>query len=742
MRWVGVLGFSLLLALIALHQPIARVGTHMTGMPGEVTDYYHFHWNYWWITHALANGLNVYETDYVFAPFISSLALHTLAPFWTPLWWLVKPLAGTFAAMTLAFVLSITFSSAAAIALLRREGAAWGWALVGGAMFAWNSLLFSAIHWSMTSLLGWFWIPVLLLAWGELARAVRSGGARSVVAWGGAIGLTLWAMILTDLQYPIYMGMLLVPYALVTVVQAAGAGARMKLIAGGTLAGALAVVLLWVGGLIPALLAFERGGLAPTPADRAVALRFPFEYFVREAGGQNVAVGFMPAVLLIAAITLRIVRWRKAAPAARVSDAARLPPWGWLALAIVPLILSAGASITIDETTITLPYTAFHQIFGGLFRYPERFLPVFVLAIALFAAPILSRAIPIRGVWRWLPTAALLLVMIDVRAFRSIALQPQPTRYAFYEQMGREPYDYVVLEVPTGASSGEGIVGISEYSAFQFYGTDHGKRMINGHLSRVNIGHYWHMRTDDPMLAWLGQRRLLESDAVREQMASRINDYPIGYAVIHREWIEPYGSTQQEVIGFFNQLDDLWCPYAVEGTAVVYRSRWHPDGCTPRIPPPDETGAVIIDVGSVDDVRYLGWGWHPAERIAGLGLRWTGEYPQADVYADLEPGAYTITLRAQSFWDARRVRMLVNGVPATPIAQVGATIDGDGMVVTVEALHDYSFAIDAFAVGSGQHTTITLAYDATIVPVQVGQSADTRRLAVAVDQIVLRLTYP
>ena len=47
-----------------------------------------------------------------------------------------------------------------------------------------------------------------------------------------------------------------------------------------------------------------------------------------------------------------------------------------------------------------------------------------------------------------------------------------------------------------------------------FYGITHGKRMVNAHLSRVPISHYWYMRTDDPMLAWLGQRRFIEPEVV------------------------------------------------------------------------------------------------------------------------------------------------------------------------------------------------------------------------------------
>ena len=249
--------------------------------------------------------------------------------------------------------------------------------------------------------------------------------------------------------------------------------------------------------------------------------------------------------------------------------------------------------------------------------------------------------------------------------------------------------------------------------------------MVNAHLSRVPISHYWYMRTDDAMMAWLGQRRFIDPVAVEAQMKQRIFDYPIGYFVIHRDRIGGVGSvTDQEVLGYFNSLRDLVCPLWIEGDAIVYRTMWHPDGCQARIPPQDASGSYVIDVGSTDDLHYIGWGWHQAEDISGITLRWTGEYPQTQVYFDLPPGGYSLTISAQSFYEPRRLRALING------QQVG-----DPVTVTVDALHPYTFPIPANLIGDGQHLDLTLDYDATVVPALVGQGSDTRKLAVAVDTI-------
>jgi len=132
-------------------------------------------------------------------------------------------------------------------------------------------------------------------------------------------------------------------------------------------------------------------------------------------------------------------------------------------------------------------------------------------------------------------------------------------------------------------------------------------------------------------------------------------------------------------------------------------------------------------VGSTDDLHYIGWGWHQPENISGITLRWMGEYPQTQLYFDLPAGAYQLTVSAQSFYEPRRLRVLING------QQVG-----DPVTVTPDSLHPYTFPIPANVIGNGQHRDLTLDYDATVVPALVGQGSDTRKLAVAVDTITFQ----
>ncbi|MEO8607493.1 MAG: hypothetical protein ABI690_06405 [Chloroflexota bacterium] len=710
------------IACLAMYWIIFNLSTSMPG--DKVTDYYHFHWNFWWVRHVLTTpGLNIYETNYVFAPATSSLAFHTLSLFWYPVWAVVEPLGGTFLATTVISIIAFTLNGYLFFVLLRREGVSYGLALVGGVMLELSPMLFNALNWTNLNLYGWFWIPALILIWGQIADTVshpRSSRFQRPLIWALILALVLWMMILTDIQYPLFAFFIIVPYGLLKVWQTKTWRGRLTLLGYGFLGVMLGLALLWFAGPLPYILSFDRTGLAPTPADRAVKVPFPWGFIWHYKPDVNTPIGAVALPSFLIALVVNL--WVRRSPNLRL----RKMRWFWAVLAPAPLILSAGAYIMIGDSQITMPYVWLHDLLGGMFRYPERFAPVFLIPAVLFVmmtlTPILERR---KKFFRLLvPAAFLFIVVADSWMLKPLLIQPQPKHYDFYAEMGKEPYDYVVVEVPTGGSSGEGIVGDPAYSALEFYGTIHGKRMVNGHISRVNTYRYTYMLTDDPMLSWLGQRIFLDPVKVRQQLEERIPSWPIGYIVIHRDMIWHDGPTIQEILGFFNSQSDLVCPVWVEGDAVVYRTVWHPGGCPPRIPPESPPGDYTIDIGADDDARYTGQGWYfPEEIIPGLMARWTGEFPEAKVYVDLPAGAYQLDLSAQSFYRPRNLEVLVNG---TSIGSV---------TVSESGLKNYQLSIPADVIGNGNNLTITLAYDSTDTPKSVGAGDSDRKLAILVDQI-------
>jgi hypothetical protein len=712
LRKLAIPLFFVLTAFLALYNVLLHSGSYIPGI--GVTDYYHFSWSYWWIKHALTTpGESVYYTNYVMFPYTTNLSHHTLGAFWFPLWIVVQPLVGTFAAFNVISFVAFALTGVLVYRLMRRERIARPLALAGGVMLQVTPFMLQAVWWSMPNLLGVFWYPLHILIWGQVARAVNAKRRWHSFTWTLGEGIALWATAMTDLQYLFYIAFLMGPYGLLTLVESR---ARARLIGLGAVALVIFVALLWWVGPLPALLKFDQSKAVPAVPVDAWSIPFPdgfltlgdYQMHRDEAVGGLILLMFASGVM-VTLLTSRRREWQQ---------------WVWFVMALAPLVCSPGPYITVNGTRITTPYKPIHQAMEGIFRSPGRLGAVFVFAAVVFAGrawtPILRRrprALP------WVAVILLLAVFGYHRVFRPLPVQPAPPIYEFYKMMGREPYDYVVVEVPVSAGDGIVVVGRSDLNQPQFYGTVHGKRMINGHFSRTYVENYWYLRTDHAVLSWLGQRLPLQPDKVEPLLRKMIYEYPVGYIVIHQDVIGLESPTNQEIIGYFNSLDDLLCPFTVEDHVMVFRTAWHPDGCPPRTPPADPRGGYTIDVGAPGDEMFLGRGWYWPEFPPGVTWRWTGTYSQAELYVDLPPGDYTVSFAAQSFWRARAVEVTVNGVTIGTVS------------VRADALTEFSMSVPATVIGSGEQVRVALIYEPPDVPRDVMQNTDPRPLALAVDWV-------
>ncbi len=705
------------LTFILLHPLIFNNGTQVAGF-----DFFNYNWNFWWVRHALTTpGLNVYQSDFAMYPAMANYGYHALTLFWYPLWALIEPFAGTLTAINVIIVTACMLNGYVLFVLLRREGVALGLALIGGAALQIAPISRYFYYNTHINLMDWFWLPAQLLLWQQIVRAVAAKRMGRALIWSVVQGVTLWGVLLTDLQFPIFTAFLLAPYVVYTLWQSRR---RLRLIAAGLVVVAVTLPLAWFAGPLPYILRFT-GTLAPGTVEDRPGIPFPGGFLTMSDTWWEWATPSLGAFITVVALgsfIVAIVRRR------RIRDR-----WLWFWLMLPPLIFALGPTINVAGVDIAMPFHLLYDRTNGMFRMPWRLAPIFIVAALIFAGKSLTPYFRRLAVSRlFIIAAAFLLLALDVRLFAGSPpngpLQPAPTNYAFYHAIGAEtgdPYDSeVILEVPTGAATGEIILGDPRATQLQYYGIIHHKRMINGFISRTPLENFWYMLTDDPMLSWLGQRRYLEPEAVEAQLSDRIFNWHIGYIIIHRDLIGRDSSTVQEIIGYFNALDDLLCPYTVEGDAVVYRTTWHPDGCPARTPPETTPNVYTIDIGSPGDEAYIGWGWHYQEDVSGVTLRWAGAYPQTRVYIDLPPSAYTITISAQAFWQPRQLRLLVNDLPLS-----------DPVTIPVESLHDFTFSIPANAIGDGKHVTLTFDYNATLAPSDVKTSGDTRQLAIAVDTI-------
>jgi hypothetical protein len=720
-RHISIFLVYLLIALLFLYTWAFSVTTHVGGVsaPGVYNDYYHFHWNFWWMRHALTtDGLSIYQTNFVLYPATSNLAFHTLTPFWYPLWALLEPLAGTLVAMFTILVLSMALCGYCTFLFLHKQSIQVRWAFAGGMIYMLTPALLLAVMLTNINYSSLFWYPLLLLLWQQIILKALPLPLMIV-----ALGISLYGMIMTDLQHVIFAAFLMLPYGVWSIFATPTPRARIRLVIVGGASIGIALALLWLLGPLSHIVSYDRSGFAPMPIENASGINFPFGYLWRGDIFQTRAIttGGLISIAIVVA-TIVFLFQRKSLFQAHIQRM-KPPKAFWIMVALPPLILSLGPTISIGDAAIGTPYIPFHNALGGLFRVPARFAPVFILPALVFIGALLQtrttqharRAIFV------MPTI-ILLIIAEAKSSGLMPIQHVIQPYNFYETIGEEDSDYVVLEVPNAGGSGEAWVGDFRAMEMQWHGMTHEKRMLNGALARARLDAFWSWLYDDPMLAWLGQRRMLETGYVEQQLRQRITDYPIGYMIVHQDLIGFDGSTNQEIIGWFNSQSDLMCPVSVEGAAVVYRTTWHPLGCPTRTPQLD-SNRYHIDIGTSGDEQFIGWGWHRHENIsADVNWRWMGAYPQTHVYIDLPPMNYTLRFSAQSFQSERNMSVLLNEREIVT-----------NLRVLPDVLQTFTIAVPQSALNPNGQNTITFEYDTAVAPIDVGLGGDTRPLAIAVD---------
>ncbi|MGQ9888400.1 MAG: hypothetical protein ACUVSX_07910, partial [Aggregatilineales bacterium] len=508
------LAFFVGLAFLTLYPIVFQTGTHVAGY-----DYFNYNWNFWWVRHAWHTpGLNVYLNDFVMFPALSNYGYHALTLFWYPLWALLEPLTGTLAAVTAVIFLGAVLNGYLLFALLRREGVCPGLALLGGAALQAFPIARYFYYNTHLNLMDWFWPPLTLLTWQQITRGVEQGRYGRALAWAAALGVGLWGVLLTDLQFPIFTAFLLGPYVLWTLWH--GRQRALQLIAAGALALAIGVGLGWFAGPLPYIVRFE-GRLVPGPVEDRPGVPFP-QGFVSMAerwwGWDDPSVGAFATLAVIVALT---AGW--AARRGGVMLPARR--WFWFAAMLPPLVFAMGPTLRVLGADIPLPFRLLYSLTNGMFRMPWRLAPLFVIAAMVFVGLALT---PLLRRWRlallrlFALVAAFLALMLSVRLFEAGPLDPVLPHLSFYDAMGAEqgpPYDdYVVVEAPTGAGTGEVLLGNAAAIQYQWYGIFHHKRMVNGFISRAPIDNFWYIVSDDPLLSWLGQRRWLEPELVEGQL--------------------------------------------------------------------------------------------------------------------------------------------------------------------------------------------------------------------------------
>ncbi|MFN8421659.1 MAG: hypothetical protein U0528_20795 [Anaerolineae bacterium] len=550
-----------LLSVILLFPLLIDLGGKVAGY-----DFFHFHWNFWWIQHALSAGQDIYQTNYVLFPFTTNLSYHTLAISWYPLWALLQPLIGTIASVNVIILIGCWLNGMALFAFLRSEKIPVGLALIGGAALQSLPTVRYFLYNTHLNLMAWFWIPLQLLIWKQILRAVERKPSRAVF-WTLVQGIAIWLMVLTDLQWIIFLAFVLIPYALLTIwrIRQRRQQLALMLLTAGGISIAHALALLWYAGPPPSILAFH-GVLVPGNVESRPGIPFPdglirlldhwWEWNHPSLGG------FITLMLLFA---LLITFWRRKHSVR--ADQAQVNSKGndalfWSLIMLPPLILSLGPTLTIAGQAIPLPFRWLFTLTSGMFWMPWRLAPIFAIAAIIAAAKLLTNWFAELSARQRLFFMLISGVVLAFSAgiFSYAPLSDAPANYDFYTTIREDGApDYVVVEVPVAAGTGEVILGDPRAVALQYYGIVHQRRMINGFVARAPLENIWWLNTDHPLMSWLGQRRVLDPAEADSELRQLIPEWHIGYFVIHQRVDQRGRSGKRGDSGILQRL--IWCAH-------------------------------------------------------------------------------------------------------------------------------------------------------------------------------------
>ncbi len=700
---VAALGY-LFLASLGFQSIVANLSTAIPGIKGGNPDFALFYWDLWWFQHAILRlGQDPFYTNYILFPHTLNLAYHTLAPF---LGLIAIPISAAMnwpATMNILLIGSLVFSGVALFAFLHHHGVSSSLAFVGGAVYAFNSfstLQMSVLHLNMIPM---GWLPAGLLA---------SDWVMERRTWQSAIvlGLMIYAAVMTDQLFAIWLPLLVLPYLLYRFACAEAATRRqvgvLGVLALAVLLGLLAIAPLpaWLAGRnVQYPLASLRTAQARSmQLSDIIALPPRFEDSERGTLGLLLPIGVAASLMVGKGMRDRIF---------------------WLMVGLAGLILALGP--TLQPIGLPLPYQLIHLATGGLFRIPGRFVLLAILGMIIFAAfSLQSLYARFHRVGRWsFVIGALMFLAVENQWYVPFPVFSMPD-YRIYHDIGRDPDEYLILEVPVGPDNaiadrfGHGV-------ELQYYATVHRKRLINGDISRAAIGITSSYR-QWPLIAALAEEGSLPDGASAHREFEQLSaEWDIRYVILHRELLSQ--DTANWAVAFFNTQPN-WCLVDEEETLLAYQLS--KNGLCPTdllMLPTDGT----IHLGNSGADRYLGPGWYPSENIGGPPARWTGAQPSAILRVHLARQAYRLILHATSYLPDQKITISLNN------RHVADLSIGEGWA-------EYRVEMPAEVIPTDGWSTFTLAFSrsASAFERTNGQSEDRRPLAVAYDAITFAPVPP
>ncbi len=549
-RDVAVLGIYCVLT-IAMTWPLpAQMPTHLAG---DDVDVLINPWADWWTKKVLTENLDFYRTDHMFYPQGTSLVFHSFSHVNTVISLLLTPLVGHFTAYNLAILLTYVLSGFGMYLLANHLTGCRPAAFVAGVVFAFHPYhLFQSSH---PVLVTTQFVPLFALA---LARTIHTSGVERIKQ---TLLAALW-FLLTALSSWHLMLMLAGWTALYLLYDLLFERASWT---PGVFRHLILLVIIVVLGITPFLWPVVRELLASGASYMTVS--------VEEGRGNDLLSFFIPNRLhpvfgpLVLEINSRIGYTRNL-PAylgyaalglavAGVASARRRTRFWWLT-GLVFFALSLGSQVRWEGDTLCTFDLPWAVPIIGVLRHPLRLNSLTFLSLAVLVG-FGSRWLYGRLASRGRPLAYLALGLWTGFLLFEYWVFPFPTTEPSYSpflyQLAQEEGDFAVADFP---------VGRQEAKYYLFFQTIHGKKIVDGVVSRTPDDAYDFIDAD-PLLGPLVNENV-PTQYLEERLAV-LAAHDIRYIILHKRFFD---SARME--NWQKWLVSFPPPFYEDEMVIVYRT--------------------------------------------------------------------------------------------------------------------------------------------------------------------------
>lgn len=535
-----------LLAASLLTWPlITDLSGQILGTPGDAPLYL---WNAWWFKYSLFSLHSPFFSDLIAHPLGANLAFSSLTLTNSLYIGLIDLLTSPVVAFNIFTISSMALAAFGMYLLVDWLVANKYAAFIGGAMFAFNSVVFNKAlgHYNYLSV---YLIPFFLLFFAKIFIERKKKQAvlaaiflalsfyndyyytLGLIFFASLIGL--WCMFKQKTQLKdnlrllgIFLGSWLVMISPLLILAVKGA------LAGDFPLANLAQVNLYS--------ADPRSFFIPPALHTVFGSWFVNYYNTLNYHNSTVYVGF--SLLVLALVGYFVGKETKQ----------KLPSGVWAATAAFFFFFALGPLLYLDGTifdinqlklTIPLPYllVSFVPFIKGIL-VPARliiFMDLALIVLASFALKAIFEKAAVKKITKFFIAS----LFIGIFIFENISV-PLPvnavTALPFYEELGRQSDDFTLLELPFALSTSFYTLGSVPSSAVtQYYQAVHHKKILGGWISRVPDSYYeFYAKITGLDYLINPQQVMMEDDMVKTRDQAKANFQKLGirYVIIHPEF--------------------------------------------------------------------------------------------------------------------------------------------------------------------------------------------------------------